>query len=220
MSGLTAYESYQPTTFPWSVILSFASFVGIAIAFVSPYWLVNDMGMENPPFLNLGLWQACFQNYKDYRYLYDRVYDGCYWTLAEEMHVIEDQMGRPFYVVVQTLFTLCFVLSMLGTVLTTILVLCPGDDSEKGLLKLSSIMLMLSFFFGFVAVLVFAVMGDARDWMPQWDHNFLSWAFALGVAGVVLQFVAAVLFWVEYRITKRGEQYRNTHGMFPMDTKA
>lgn len=46
------------------------------------------------PSFSEGLWQACFDNYHDYRYLYDRIYDGCYWTLAEEMHVIEDQMRR------------------------------------------------------------------------------------------------------------------------------
>jgi len=49
----------------------------------------------NSSFLHFpGLWQACFKEYTDYKYLYDRVYDGCYWTLAEEMHVIDDQMRR------------------------------------------------------------------------------------------------------------------------------
>lgn len=218
--GLSKYETYQPTTFPWSVLLSIASFLSIFISFVSPYWLANDLQTDDHPFLNLGLWQACFSSYEDYRFLYDRVYDGCYWTLAEEMHVIEDQMRRPFYIAVQTLFSFTFILSILSAISTGLLIACPGEEQEKGLVKFTFIDNVLGFIFGFMAVIIFAVFGDARDWMPQWDHNFLSWAFALAVVGVILQFITALLFWVEYRIIKRGEQFRSSHGMIPMDTKA
>ncbi|KAA0203659.1 hypothetical protein HAZT_HAZT007401 [Hyalella azteca] len=192
---MTDYESYQPTTYPWSIVVSAVSSVCIFISFASPYWLANDQRLEQPEFLNLGLWQACFRNYRDYRYFYDRIYDGCYWTLSEEMHVIDDQIRKR------------------------VLVCCPGEDVEKGLLKLLAVDQTVAGVFGLVAVLVFAALGDSRDWMPHWDNNFLSWAFALAAAGVVLQLLAAVLYWVEYRITKRAEQYRNTHGMFPMETK-
>lgn len=41
-----------------------------------------------------GLWEACFSNYHDYTYRYDRIYDGCYWTLDEETHVIAEQLRR------------------------------------------------------------------------------------------------------------------------------
>ncbi|XP_018018772.1 uncharacterized protein LOC108675284 isoform X3 [Hyalella azteca] len=216
---MTDYESYQPTTYPWSIVVSAVSSVCIFISFASPYWLANDQRLEQPEFLNLGLWQACFRNYRDYRYFYDRIYDGCYWTLSEEMHVIDDQIRKPFFVAVQTLFTFCFVLTLIGAALTGVLVCCPGEDVEKGLLKLLAVDQTVAGVFGLVAVLVFAALGDSRDWMPHWDNNFLSWAFALAAAGVVLQLLAAVLYWVEYRITKRAEQYRNTHGMFPMETK-
>lgn len=41
------------------------------------------------------------------------------------------------------------------------------------------------------------------------------------VVGVVGEFVAAVLFWVEYRIQKRKESYRQSHGVFTLEgTKA
>ncbi|MPC82334.1 hypothetical protein E2C01_076993 [Portunus trituberculatus] len=50
------------------------------------------------PALPSGLWEVCFTNYHDYTYRYDRIYDGCYWTLDEEMHVISDQLKRrEFY---------------------------------------------------------------------------------------------------------------------------
>jgi len=37
------------------------------------------------------------------------------------------------------------------------------------------------------------------------------------VVGVVAEFVAAVLFWVEYRIQKRKESYRQNHGVFTLE---
>ena len=31
-----------------------------------------------------------------------------------------------------------------------------------------------------IAVLIFAVLGDGREWMPHWEHNYLHWGFAFG----------------------------------------
>jgi len=52
--GLSTYETYEPSTFPWSVLLSISSFVSIFISFVTPYWLVNDQTTDDYQFLNLG----------------------------------------------------------------------------------------------------------------------------------------------------------------------
>ena len=46
--------------------------------------------------------------------------------------------------------------------------------------------------FGFISVLVFAVLGDGRDWMPHWDHNYLSWAFAIGGIRLITQALSCV----------------------------
>lgn len=214
---MSTYETYEPTTYPWGQVLSGVSFLSIVIAFCSPYWLVNDGEMEGGHFLNTGLWEVCFHNYHDYTYRYDRVYDGCYWSLDEEMHVIADQLQRPFFVTVQVFFTFCFMLSLIGAALTGILVFCPGEDFERPVLKLAYIDLFVSFTFGFLAVIIFGAMGDNRDWMPHWDHNHLSWSFGLAVVGVVSEFVAAVLFLVEFRIQKRKESYRQSHGVFTLE---
>ncbi|ROT61212.1 uncharacterized protein [Penaeus vannamei] len=217
MSQLSEYETFEPTTHPWGVTISLISFLAIVISFCSPYWLKNDGELSEGHFLNTGLWEACFSNYHDYTYRYDRIYDGCYWTLDEETHVIAEQLRRPFFVTVQVFYTFCFTLSLLGAGLTGVLILCPGEDFEKYVLKLAYIDLFISWFFGFIAVIVFGAMGDNRDWMPHWDHNHLSWSFGLAVVGVVAEFVAAVLFWVEYRIQKRKESYRQSHGVFTLE---
>jgi len=215
----SSYENYEPTTYPWNIITSLLSFFCIVVSFFSPYWLVNTQPYGESPFLNLGLWTTCFHDYHDLRYLYDRVYNGCYWNLSEEMHVIDYQMKRPFFVAVQTLFTLVFVLAWLSGALTLTLLCSEEGDEQKGLLKLSSAVRFVSFALGGSAVLVFAVLGDSRDWMPHWEHNYIHWAFAIAAAGVVLELIAAVLLLVEYRIVRRGENARHSHGMFLEDTK-
>ena len=45
---------------------------------------------------------------------------------------------------VQVFYTFCFTLSLIGTALTGILVLCPGEDFERSVLKLGYIDLFIS----------------------------------------------------------------------------
>lgn len=216
MGGVSKYESYQPTTWPWSVVASVASVVCVFIAFVSPTWLINVQDYGDSPFLNIGLWQACFFEFGDVKHLHDRVYDGCYWVLEEEMHVIDFMMQRPFYKFVQSFYTITFILSMFSLMYT--IAHSFSEDFSKGLLKLSFITHGASALIGGMAVLTFAVLGDARDWMPHWEYNYLHWGFAFSCAGVVLEIVAAVLYGIEWRIQKRADGFHSTHGMFPDDT--
>lgn len=131
------------------------------------------------------------------------------------MHVIEEQLRRPFFVAVQTFYTFCFILTLISAPIVCVMVLCSDGEFERPVLKLAYIVLFASFFCGFIAVIVFGAMGDNRDWMPHWDHNWLGWSFAIAVVGVLLEFVAGVLFWVEYRIQSRKE--KSPHGMYTLD---
>ena len=44
-----------------------------------------------------------------------------------------------FFVTVQVFYTFCFTLSLIGAVVAGILVLCPGEEFEKGVLKIGYI---------------------------------------------------------------------------------
>lgn len=65
-----------------------------------------------------------------------------------------------------------------------------------------------------IAVLVFAVRGDARDWMPDWRKNHISWAYALAVVAAVAQYGTSILFLVY-------SHHRNKHSreIFLLPTK-
>ena len=58
---------------------------------------------------------------------------------------------------------------------------------------------------GTIALIIFGAMGDGRNFMPDWEHNYLSWSFGLAFVGVVMMYVTAVLFLVEARIMLRKE---------------
>lgn len=63
--------------------------------------------------------------------------------------------------------------------------------------------------FSLIAVIVFGALGDERNWMPDPDHNNLSWSFALGVIGALLELGSGTLFIVESCQAKRRMQDRN-----------
>jgi hypothetical protein len=40
-----------------------------------------------------------------------------------------------------------------------------------------------------VALIIFGALGDGRDFMPDWEHNYLSWSFGLAFVGAVFNYV-------------------------------
>ena len=51
-----------------------------------------------------------------------------------------------------------------------------------------------------MAVIAFSVQVNSRDFMPDWEHVYLSWSFGLAALAVTVQCVDGVLFLVEARI--------------------
>jgi len=69
-------------------------------------------------------------------------------------------------------------------------------------------------------VIVFGAKGDSRDWMPDWQNNYLSWSFAFAVIGVFSEYVAGILCLVESRIQSKRKKMRESHSAYTMETKA
>ncbi len=70
--------------------------------------------------------------------------------------------------------------------------------------------------FSTIAVIVFGIRGDDRDWMPGHEHNFLSWSFGLAVVGAFFSWMSTVLFWAESRILYKKE-LKKEQQMFNME---
>jgi len=93
--------------------------------------------------------------------------------------------------------------------------LCFITDREAFAMRVLSCIMFLSGLFCTIAVIVFGIKGDDRDWMPDPEHNFLSWSFALAVVGCFCHWIASVLFLVESRVLKEreGKRSRTEYGL-------
>lgn len=53
------------------------------------------------------------------------------------------------------------------------------------------------------AVLIFAIYGTGEDWMPNPEHNYLSWSFAAAVVGCIFLWIASLLFYIDMKLIMR-----------------
>jgi len=56
---------------------------------------------------------------------------------------------------------------------------------------------------GTLALIIFGAKGDGRDYMPEWEHNYLSWSFGIAFLTVIIQYIAGILFIIEGRVQQR-----------------
>ncbi|XP_018320526.1 uncharacterized protein LOC108733733 [Agrilus planipennis] len=201
-----------------AVVVTLIGFLCILIAFCTPYWLVNDGKISNPQFLRIGLWEVCFQKFEDIRHFYDYRFTGCWWVFEEEYYIIDDFLLPGFFIATQFFFTLCMTLLLIAAFLTWMYIFCSRHH-DKYLILLYSIGtdLIIAGICGTIAVIIFGANGDRRDWMPNWEHNDLSWSFALAVVGSLLLLPAGSLFLVEGRRARfrklRNEDEGSQYGM-------
>jgi len=72
---------------------------------------------------------------------------------------------------------------------------------------------------GTIAVIIFGALGDSRDWMPDFEHNFLSWSFGLAVVGTVGLYLSAVLFYVEAKVQAKKQMATTSQATFSLEHK-
>merc|ERR1712183_506662 len=106
-------------------------------------------------------------------------------------------------------YTLSFITMLIAAIFVCMYLLCVDEYYRVNVLRWTGIDLIVGGVFGTIALIIFGSMGDGRDFMPDWEHNYLSWSFGLAFVGVVMMYVTAVLFLVEARIMQRKELARD-----------
>lgn len=154
-------------------------------------------------FVLLGLWEVCLNNFQDIHRFYDVRFSGCMWIFEEEYYIIHDYILPSFFITIQFFFTLSFTLHLLALLMTLLFLGC-SRESEKyiTLLLTNGSTLVLAGLLALLSVIMFGCYGDSRDWMPNWEHNNMGWAFAMACIGAVMLFPAGILFLVEARRIK------------------
>nr|CAD7417131.1 unnamed protein product [Timema poppensis] len=122
-------------------------------------------------------------------------------------------LAAGFFVATQFFFTLTFTLLLIASFLVA-LYMCCSRQHERFVLLLWVVGadLIIAAISGTIAVIVFGARGDGRDWMANWEHNNISWSYALAVLGVLFLYVGGILFAVEGRVhnKKRERALSNT----------
>lgn len=73
----------------FGAILCLITWMLLLIAFASPYWL-SSYSHTYSPFVRLGLWDFCFNNYRHPPYQYDERFHGCHWVYSSKFQNIRD----------------------------------------------------------------------------------------------------------------------------------
>ena len=106
---------------------------------------------------------------------------------------------------------------LIAAIFVCMYLLCVDEYYRVNVLRWTGIDLIVGGVFGTVALIIFGSLGDGRDFMPDWEHNYLSWSFGLAFVGAVFDYIAGVLFLVEARIMRRKEIAREKQ--YPMEQR-
>ena len=83
----------------------------------------------------------------------------------------------------QFFFTLCFIGMLISIALTMMYLLCIDEYYRVKVLRWIGADLMVAAVCGTISLIIFGAQGDGRDFMPDWEQNYLSWSFGLAFVG-------------------------------------
>ncbi|KAI5694143.1 hypothetical protein M8J76_004994 [Diaphorina citri] len=175
-------------------------FFFLLLAFTSHSWVVSNGRIQDPQFQSIGLWSICLTGFEEFHHWYDTKFYGCWWVFEEEYYIIHDFLFPGFFISTQIFMLMCFLASLVSTFLVA-LYMCCSRTQEKFILLLRVISgnAALSAFTGTIALIIFGIYGDSRDWLPHWESNDIGWAYYSAVCGVLLNYTAAILYFIESR---------------------
>ncbi len=217
----TNIDRERTLTGKWALGTFVFVFVFVLLGFATPIWIEGDPRFYGTKVEKVGLWVHCFRSLPDYNdNAHRRYFAGCRWIFnpfTEGYDDIRDFLAPPFFVAVQFFFTLCFIGMLVAVVLIIMYLLFINYDKRVAVLKWTGVDLIISGGLGAMAVMIFGIKADNEDFMPDWEHNYLSWSFAFAFIGVFFMFISGGLFLVEARIIERKEIARER--MFPMEQR-
>lgn len=121
-------------------------------------------------------------------------------------------MSLAFFVVTQVLFT---------TGLVMLILVCAGIltvkqyfviEREDFALRALSIASAIPAILCTSAVILFSIRGDDRDWMPDPEHNYLSWSIGLAYLGIIPLWISSLIYYLDMRkIIKHDSRRQNAH---------
>ncbi|UYV80228.1 pck [Cordylochernes scorpioides] len=189
--------------------LAFAGSLLVIIAFASPYWL-ESYSNTHSEFVRLGLWEACFRDYRHPPYQYDEKFNGCHWYYSYKFQNIRDWLQPGWFMFVQAMMTLAVILLLLSLALISLVLMRYWIKYEVYILAGISALELIITGMIFLAVCVFGGMCFERSWLQYPMFNHLSWSFAFAVMAFILHGSASLCFLKEIFKAKERVRRMNT----------
>ncbi|CAD5117395.1 DgyrCDS6169 [Dimorphilus gyrociliatus] len=181
------------------------SLASLIIAFASPFWLQTYPDSFNT-FRNIGLWEACFQNYIHYKDDKQEVYDGCWWILNPEDKYwkLREWLLPPWFITCQVLAIASIIICIVTCIMVMAIMLhfCPVLNHEyhqtftiyfASALSFAKVMLI------FIIGTIFGRLSEDWEWMPRPDWNFLSWGYGFLIISGLGSIAAGVCYFMQAR---------------------
>ncbi|XP_003245455.1 uncharacterized protein LOC100573577 [Acyrthosiphon pisum] len=174
----------------------------ILLAFTTKSWLVTDGKLKHPEFERLGLWVVCSKEFEDPRHWHDAKFHNCWWVFEEEYYIISDIIFEDFYIATQFFFTACVLFTVSGLFYTTLYIYLNRAYEYYVQILSAGILNIAAAVCSNIALIIFGIYGDSREWMPHWGHNDIGWSFGVAVIGTIALYVSGVLYVIEQRVYK------------------
>ncbi|CAG0896625.1 unnamed protein product [Cyprideis torosa] len=194
----------------WAGMLSFLGGLFLLISFISPYWLAS-WAETHTEFMNMGLWEFCFNGMRYPGSLIDKAYWGCHHIFSEEYRMIREWLLPGWLIVVQAFMTIALIPAFLSQLVAALVVMrLPISIMlfESEAMMMSCVMSALSASLIFLSLWIFGDNAFARYWLLNPNFNHLSWSYVLALFAMFLLLGATAAYYVEYRKSKRRPRSR------------
>lgn len=183
----------------------------MVISFASPYW-VESFEEFKGPFVKLGLWEFCFNDYTFYKDYNGKRWLGCFYIFADESRPIWEWVSPPWFISVQVMVSAALLFIFLSTVCLTLYVfkLFPKHLEHAVLIGNGGIQALCVVLI-LISLIVFGHYKEDRRWMPRPDMNLLSWSYGLCVMSGFFSLCGAAILLLQGRALYNDPKYRYSH---------
>jgi len=183
-----------------SSVAGFTGGVLLLISFCSPYW-IQSWADTASPFINMGLWEACFFRFRYPSYQLDKLFTGCASLWGDRYYEIRSWIMPWWLMLVQFFMVINFMSSFMAQIFDVCLLLrWPLERVLRFEYQLTAFSFMLKTFTTALLFLTIALFGGKcwdRDWLMYPNFNYVSWSYAFACFSMVAHGVSSFFMYVE-----------------------
>ncbi|XP_062595711.1 uncharacterized protein LOC134257084 [Saccostrea cucullata] len=158
-----------------SLLICSVGIVFFLLSFGTGNWLEGD----NQGFLSMGLWEACFNNWRYYKDPTQNRYDGCRWMLSSDFDDIREWIWPAWLQGVQGIMCVSLILEIFAVIVYVVIMFHMLRQKYFFIILLGTAMAnFISAFFCFVSMIVFhtKALNDLR-WIENNEKHNQGWSF-------------------------------------------